>query len=238
MKDYISLRISYTDESGADRRSWRKYSVVTIPDEKWNSLCMNVYDQILHDAYMKADLRYKVYVELISVTRDTGVDLYIDDVFIWRDPVTGRVSYINCCCYCVASIRLTLFFRFLFVQVQRLLPAAEPGDNVLEALTVQSLGPRAWSVSLTPASCGTGIELLQIAEANVVSGNTTSDQAVFRPVNASESCSIVVSRDQASTPPVGGTFDIFLENEKVKGKFSSIPLRKYSVFKTSELLVL
>ena len=79
---------------------------------------------------------------------------------------------------------------------------------------------------------------MQIAEANVVSGNTTSNQAVFRPVNASESCSIVVSRDQASTPPVGGTFDIFLENEKVKGKFSSLPLRKYSVFKISKLLVL
>ena len=72
----------------------------------------------------------------------------------------------------------------------------------------------------------------------MVSGNTTSNQAVFRPVNASESCSIVVSRDQASTPPVGGTFDIFLENEKVKGKFSSLPLWKYSVFKISKLLVL
>lgn len=90
MKDFISFRISYTDESGADRRSWRKYSIVTVPDEKWNSLCMNVYDQILHDTYIKADLRYKVYVELISVTRDAGVDLYIDDVFIWRDPVMGR----------------------------------------------------------------------------------------------------------------------------------------------------
>lgn len=90
MQDYISFRISYTDESGTDRGSWRKYNIVTILDEKWNSLCMNVYDQILHDAYMKADLRYKVYVELISVTRDAGVDLYIDDVFIWRDPVMGR----------------------------------------------------------------------------------------------------------------------------------------------------
>lgn len=91
-------------------------------------------------------------------------------------------------------------------------------------MTVQSLGPRVWSVSLTPVSCGTGIELLQIAEATVVSGNATSDHAIFRPINPSESCNIVVSRDQASTPPVGGTFDIFLENEKVKGTFSSLPL--------------
>lgn len=90
MKDYISFRISYTDKSSADRRSWRKYSIVTIPDEKWNSLCMNVYDQILHDAYIKADLRYKVHVDIISVTRDAGVDLYIDDIFIWRESVMGR----------------------------------------------------------------------------------------------------------------------------------------------------
>lgn len=86
----------------------------------------------------------------------------------------------------------------------------------------------AWSVSLTPASCGTGIELLQIAEAIVVSGNTASDQAIFRPINASESCNIVVSRDQASTPPVGGTFDIFLENEKVKGNCSPLSFRAYT----------
>lgn len=58
----------------------------------------------------------------------------------------------------------------------------------------------------------------------MVSGNPTSDQAIFRPINASESCNIVVSRDQASTPPVGGTFDIFLENKNVKGTFSSLPL--------------
>lgn len=113
--------------------------------------------------------------------------------------------------------------------MQRLLPAAEPGDNILEDVAVQSLGPRAWSVSLTPASCGTGIQLLQIAEATVVSGNATSDVAIFRPINASESCNIVVSRDQASTPPVCGTFDIFLENEKVKGTFSSSPLCRYTV---------
>lgn len=98
MKDYISFRISYTDESGTDQRLWRKYSIITIQDEKWNSLCMNVYDQILHDAYIKADLRYKVYVELISITRDAGVDVYIDDVFIWKDPVKGRFFYINCYC--------------------------------------------------------------------------------------------------------------------------------------------
>ena len=91
-------------------------------------------------------------------------------------------------------------------------------------MTVQSLGPRAWSVSMTPASCGTGIELLQIAEATVVSGNATSHRKIFRPINASESCNIVVSRDQASTPPVGGTFDVLLENEKVVGTFLSLPL--------------
>ena len=134
--------------------------------------------------------------------------------------------------YCT---RLSLHISFLFVQVQRLLPAAEPGDNTLEDVTVQSLGPRAWSVSLIPASCGTGIELLQIAEATVVSGNTASDQAVFRPINASESCNIVVSRDQASTPPVGGTFDIFLENEKVKGKFSSLQRYRGTVYSSVHL---
>lgn len=91
MKDYVNFRISYTDKSGADRRSWRKYSIVTIPDEKWHQICLNVYDQVLHDAAIKIDFRYKVYVDVISVSRDAGVDLYIDDVFIWRDAVMGRL---------------------------------------------------------------------------------------------------------------------------------------------------
>jgi len=53
---------------------------------------MNVHDQASLDDYLKtrADARYKMYVEVISVTRDSGLDLYIDDVFIWRDSVTGR----------------------------------------------------------------------------------------------------------------------------------------------------
>lgn len=91
MKDYVNFRISYTDNSGKDRRSWRKYSTVTIPDDKWHQLCMNVYDKVLHDASVKVDFRYKVYVDVVSVTRDAGVDLYIDDVFIWRDAVMGRL---------------------------------------------------------------------------------------------------------------------------------------------------
>lgn len=74
-----------------------------------------------------------------------------------------------------------------------------------------------WSASLTPASCGTGIELLQVADAKVVRGNTSSDQAIFQPVNGTANSNILISRDQASTPPIGGTFNLFLENEEVKG---------------------
>ena len=101
--------------------------------------------------------------------------------------------------------------------VQRLLHPAEPGGNIIESVDVRSLGPSAWSVSMTPSSCGTGIELLQIADAILVSGNTTANQAVFRPTNSTGDTSMSVSRGQAATPPVGGTFDIFLENYRVTG---------------------
>lgn len=112
----MSFRISYTDESGTDRRSWRNYGIVTIQDEKWHSLCMNVYDKILHDAYMKTDLRYEVYVELISVTRDAGMDIYIDDVFIWRDAVVGRFFHTLIAIVIVLLLQGSLkIFHFLFV---------------------------------------------------------------------------------------------------------------------------
>lgn len=55
---------------------------------------MNVHDEALHDVYLntKADLRYKIYVERISLTPVSGMDLYIDDIFIWRDAVLGKLS--------------------------------------------------------------------------------------------------------------------------------------------------
>ena len=92
MKGGIHFRIAYTNKAGSDQRSWRTYSVVTIPDEKWHSLCMNVHDEVSRDSYLKtkADTRYKMYVEVISVAHDSGVDIYIDDIFIWRDSVMGR----------------------------------------------------------------------------------------------------------------------------------------------------
>lgn len=124
--------------------------------------------------------------------------------------------------------------HFIFALVQRLNPAAEPGGNIIEAVTVQSLGPSVWSIALTPASCGTGIDLLQIADATVVSGNTASNQAIFRPINASENSNIVVTRDHAATPPVGGTFDIILENEKVKG--NCVPVLGSIYLRTSRIM--
>lgn len=53
----------------------------------------------------------------------------------------------------------------------------------------------------------------------MVSGNTASDQAMFRPMNVSENSNIIVTRDQAATPPVGGTFDIILERDNVRGNY-------------------
>lgn len=44
MEDYISFCILYIDEFGIDWGLWCKYNIVIILDEKWNLLCMNVYD--------------------------------------------------------------------------------------------------------------------------------------------------------------------------------------------------
>ena len=63
---------------------------------------------------------------------------------------------------------------------------------------------------------------MQIAEATVTSGNILSNQAMFKPINATGNSNIKISRDQAATPPIGGTFDIILENEKVTGNLHII----------------
>ena len=98
-----------------------------------------------------------------------------------------------------------------------MLPAAEPGGNIIQSINVQKLGRSVWSVSLTPASCGTEIDLFQIAGAEVVSGNASSDEAMFQPINGSENTKILISRKQAASPPIGGVFDLHLEKEKING---------------------
>lgn len=93
MKDFISFRISYTDNFGANRQSWRKYSIMTISDGKWHQLCMNVHDRVLLDTNVKADLRYKIYIEVVKVSRELEADISIDDVFIWSEPVLGKFGW-------------------------------------------------------------------------------------------------------------------------------------------------
>ena len=93
-KDYLNFQISYTDKYSAGQRTWRKYSFVLIRDNQWHQQCMNVEDQILSDSYLnsKADARFKFYVESISAAWDSGTDAYMDDIFVWRDNVLGKVE--------------------------------------------------------------------------------------------------------------------------------------------------
>ena len=98
IKNTISFLISYTDKSGRDKQSSRSYEFVPILDDKWHWLCMNVYDKVLNDRQLSssADERFKMYVERITVGRDSGSDLFIDDLYIWRDAVSGRFPFRNC----------------------------------------------------------------------------------------------------------------------------------------------
>ena len=107
--------------------------------------------------------------------------------------------------------------KYFCVTVQRVSPAAEPNGHIIESVDVQSLGPSTWAVSLKPASCGTGIQLLEIANAEVVGGNTSSNRAVFRSVNATGNFTIIISREHPATPPIGGTFKISFEDEHLEG---------------------
>ena len=80
---------------------------------------------------------------------------------------------------------------------------------------MQSLGPSAWVISLTPFACGTGLELLQIADGNIVRENASSDHAIYRLANNISTAK--VSRVHSATPPIGGTFVISFQGQLVKG---------------------
>ena len=99
--------------------------------------------------------------------------------------------------------------------VQRTQPPALPNGHVIESVAVESLGPATWMVHLTPAACGTGIDLLQLANAVVVDGNSSSDRVLY--ANRTTNGTVLVSRAHAATPPIEGTFGVSLGRHRVEG---------------------
>jgi hypothetical protein len=79
------------------------------------------------------------------------------------------------------------------------------------------MGSAAWAVYLTPAHCGTDIEIITIVDA-VKDGNDTSiDVTTYRPVNQTNAM-VTVTRDQRATPPIGGKFDLSFKGQRYSGK--------------------
>lgn len=104
-------------------------------------------------------------------------------------------------------------------------PAAEPGGHVIKSFDVRQKGSAVWAIYLTPAHCGTNLEMIKIIDAVKDVQNTSDNMTTYRPVNQTESM-VTVTRVQRATPPVDGTFDLTFKGQRYSGKtLARLPVR-------------
>ncbi|XP_048585401.1 fibrocystin-L isoform X2 [Nematostella vectensis] len=189
VRTYLSYLIYFTDKLGNEQRVWRMYHFTSATSPKWRFTCTGIHDNLMSDNYIKirANMDYGVYVDAIAVARVPWKDVYFDDVFIWREAVDVR-------------------------QTQA---AAEPGGHVIKTFSVTEVSPAVWAISLAPVRCGTGLPMIGILGAKLVSN--TDKSMTYRPANETGPANFTVSRDQEATPAVGGTFDVSFKGQQVKG---------------------
>lgn len=91
IKPFLSYLVSFTDQSGNARQIWRNYGFNPVATTTtWYYQCTSIHDNVNGDTYItsRANKYYGYYVNAIKVARFD--DVYIDDVFIWRDAVSSK----------------------------------------------------------------------------------------------------------------------------------------------------
>ena len=94
----VNVKVSYTDLDGNGRSVWRAYNFAIPQSSSWNYQCLDLHGKVHGDSYLmsKANLGAAIFIETIKLNRQNNADIFIDEMYIWRQAVNGRhVMYFN-----------------------------------------------------------------------------------------------------------------------------------------------
>ncbi|XP_064411311.1 fibrocystin [Latimeria chalumnae] len=161
----------------------------------WKYLCIDLWRSCVNESvFLETGKEISpVYIEWInlisSLTGDETVNwFYLDEVI-------------------VADTNVRVF------QVEP--RPARPGGNLIETISVTGVPP-SYVVKLWVANCGIDLPLIALSGAELSEGSTAAESnlAVF---TRSANVNLTVERLQAASPPLGGTFKIYLLDTIITG---------------------
>ncbi|NWX85156.1 PKHD1 protein, partial [Nothoprocta pentlandii] len=162
--------------------------------ESWTFTCTNLWKGCVNRSMLLQDLpaNSPVFVHQIDLPfsemqREISESFYLDELIITDSNVT--VS-------------------------QRSPKAPWPDGRIIEAVTVVGSSPT-YNVSLLVAGCGANLPLLSLRDALFLNGSEEDGQLFVSSEDAR--INLAVQRLQKSSPPLGGTFRIYLGNTVIPG---------------------
>ncbi|XP_075717008.1 fibrocystin [Rhinoderma darwinii] len=157
--------------------------------ERWNYVCSNLW-MCLQDSLEDVHRKSSIYVYQILLLQTESEDkhwYFIDEIII-----TNKSSTVN-----------------------RVDPKqALPGGHHLISTTISGSYP-SYNLTALVANCGINLPLIELCGASIESSGDNHHTQVLRLGN--ESITLKVTRLQAASPPIGGTFSINLSDTIIPG---------------------
>ncbi|XP_071828580.1 fibrocystin-L-like isoform X3 [Apostichopus japonicus] len=187
--DYLRIGVAWVDQSDSDRYDTVSVGYDADTTVNWKYLCVDLEQKVL-DTWIGS--RYKstggLKVHVIEVFGDVYSGYYIDNLFIGSSPDN-------------------------YVRTSR---APKPNDIFILDISVEKSND-SFSITFMPAECGYNFPLMGILGAVNVSGSTADEAVEYENPSWPLNVTLEVVRDQAASPPIGGTFDLFQDNINIPG---------------------
>ncbi|XP_018417108.1 PREDICTED: fibrocystin-like [Nanorana parkeri] len=180
--------------------------------ESWNYVCMDLW-MCIEDTLGDADGLSSIHVDqilLMQVEDEENNWYFIDEIVIANRSI----------------------------KVYQVGPKpARPGGHLLNAIAVTGTYP-IFNLTASVANCGTDLPFIELCGATMEDPGT--DQLRQTPSQVNEVTSLVVTRLQAASPPIGGTFTIHLSGTIIPGipvHISPLHLREILILNVNDVTV-
>ncbi|KAM4043868.1 fibrocystin [Anomaloglossus baeobatrachus] len=212
LDDYLMVSVTYNNRflNTETKNFTCQWKFNKTNTERWNYVCVNLW-MCLQDSMEEIQRKSSVYVDqIILMQTENGKQqgYFIDEIIIANKNIT----------------------------VQRVDPKqALPGGHQLISTTITGSYP-SYNLTALVANCGINLPLIELCGASTES--IGDNHHVQKLSTGGEDISLAVTRSQAASPPIGGTFSINLSGTLISGipvNISPSDLRELLIHHTDDI---
>ncbi|CAL8293184.1 unnamed protein product [Merluccius merluccius] len=190
LRNEIGVRYSYRNSDGVTMTTTTKITSTFSQGDTWSYTCVDLLSPLQTVSVGSTFQMQELYLS----KDDAGEDFYIDNVHLGKSPTTRDIPA---------------------VLQRRRRPVFAASDRSFEAITVTQTVDNAtvrYEVTAEPRDCAHGFPLLELGF-HQKSSTSTEDMAEYVVGGGRAS----VSRSDAATPPLQGTFDVKIDSGGIEG---------------------